>query len=308
MKVIKYTTISRIFLLLIIGVSNYTFAQQEPQFTQYMDNQLYINPAYAGSRSTLNIGGIHRQQWTGFKGAPMTQTIFAHSPLPYESIGLGGSVINDRVGPLNQTWINLDVSYSLKFKNGGKLAFGVKGGMNLVNGRFSELETTTAGDPAMISNYVNRVLPNFGGGIMYHSENWFVGASVPKILQPKGFSLNTLTEQRHYYVIAGGYLNLSEKLKLRPSTLIKITENAPLSWDMNLAFIINQKWWLGANYRLLESAGGFVQFQISNKFKIGYAFDISTTSLVRYNYGTHEITLGYDLVRKKGTLEAPRFF
>lgn len=301
-------TLKRILVVIFVVIGFISTAQQEPQFTQYMDNQLYINPAYAGSRGTLNIGGIHRQQWTGFKGAPMTQTVFAHSPLTYQSVGLGGSIIHDRVGPMNQTWINIDASYSLKFKNEGKLAFGLKGGMNLINGRFSELETTTPGDETMVSNYVNRVLPNIGGGIMYHSKTWFVGASVPKILQQDGGSLNTMTEQRHYYLIAGGYLTIAEKVKLRPSTLLKITENAPLAWDMTMAFIFNDKFWIGANYRLLESAGGFFQFQVSNKFKIGYAFDISTNALARHNFGTHEISLGYDLVSKKGSLSAPRFF
>src|SRR5690606_1533300 len=126
MKAIK-NTISITTCTVLLGISTAALAQQEPQFTQYMDNQLYINPAYAGSRGTLNIGGVHRQQWAGFKGAPMTQSLFVHSPLTYKSVGLGGSVINDRIGPLNQTWINVDASYSLRFEGDARLSFGVKG-------------------------------------------------------------------------------------------------------------------------------------------------------------------------------------
>lgn len=297
---------SVIFTLATVGVVN---AQQEPQFSQYLDNQLYLNPAYAGSRGTFNVGGLYRQQWAGYRGAPMSQSLFIHSPLKYESVGIGGSIINDRVGPLNQTWINVDFSYSLKFNNGGKLAFGLKGGMNLVNGSFSELTTTNEGDPTMMVNYSNRVMPNFGFGMMYHSEKWFAGVSIPKIVQHGAeLDLNTMLEQRHYYIIAGGYFDLSSNVKLRPSTLIKLTDNAPFSWDMSMAFIVNDKWWFGANYRLMESAGGFVQMQISEKFKVGYAFDISTTALVRHNYGTHELMLGYDLMLNKNKTLTPRYF
>lgn len=285
-------------------------AQQEPQFSQFMDNQLYINPAYAGSRDALSIGGIHRQQWIGYSGAPMSSGIFIHSPLKYESVGIGGSVINDRIGPLNQTWINLDFSYTLRFKNSdSRLSFGLKGGMNLVNGRFSELHTTTASDPTMMQNYSNRAMPNFGFGMMYQGTKFFAGVSVPKILNHGNLSTwNTMLEQRHYYVLAGATFDLGTNWKFRPATLVKMTDNAPLAWDFNFAFVANEKWWFGVNYRLIESVGGFVQLQVSERFKIGYSFDVSTTAMVRYNYGSHELLLRYELPRKNAVNFSPRYF
>lgn len=284
--------------------------QQEPQFTQYNDNILYYNPAYAGSRGTFNISGIHRQQWVGIDGAPITQSLFFHSPLRYESVGLGLSLINDKVGPLNSTWVNADFSYSLKFKNASKLAFGVKAGMNIMNGRFSEINTNEANDPIMSQNFSNKVNPNIGLGIYYHANQWYAGFAVPKIVQPKSNTPNTSTvmEQRHYYFMAGGYFNVNRMIKLRPSTMLKITEQAPLALDVSLACIFYDKIWVGANYRLLESAGAFFQILIDSKFKIGYSFDLSTSKLIRHNYGTHEILLTYDLFFKKDGVVSPRFF
>jgi len=285
-------------------------AQQEPQFTQYMDNMQYYNPAYAGSREMMNITALHRQQWAGISGAPMTTTLAMNTPLRYESLGVGLSLMNDKIGPTNATWINADVSYALRFKkHGGRLSFGVKAGINLLNGDLSALSKQDDSDNMLNTRYQNVVQPNIGGGIYYHSKQWFVGLSVPKIVQNvKDISNINYLDQRHYYLTLGGYINASRMLKLRPSVMLKVTENAPLALDGSLAFIIYDKLWLGANYRLEESAGVFIQYQISNQFKIGYAFEMATHKLRTYNAGSHEIMLSYDFLFKKKSLSSPRYF
>jgi len=289
------------------------YSQQEAQFTQYMDNMLYYNPAYAGSRDMMNIAVLHRQQWAGFKGAPMSTTFALHTPLRYDNVGVGLSLLNDNVGPTNSTWINADVSYSLRFKkHKGRLSFGIKGGINLLNGDLVSLVKQDENDQFLNVRFKNDVQPNIGGGIYYHSDQWFIGVAVPKIIDnlknAGDFTNVEYIAQRHYYLTVGGYIKANRMLKIRPSAMLKITERAPLALDMSLAFIFYDKVWLGGNYRLMESGGLILQYQISNQFKIGYAFEMSTTKLRAFNAGTHEILLSYDLLFKSKSLATPRYF
>lgn len=309
MKKLHKVLIASIATLFIMEAS---FAQQQAQFTQYIDNMLYYNPAYAGSHDAMTFSALHRQQWMGFDGAPMSTTFSMHTPLRFENLGIGVSFLNDRVGPTNITWANVDVSYSIRFKGSGRLSFGVNGGINLLNGNLLDLQKMDAGDQSLSVQYNNDIKPNFGAGVYYHSDQWFIGFAVPHILDnTKDIKevLNTdYISQRHYYFMVGGYINASRMLKLRPSAMFKMTENAPFALDASLAFIFYDKFWLGANYRLLESAGIYVQYQISHQFKIGYAFEFSTTQLRGHNAGTHELMLSYDLLFRGKSIDSPRYF
>lgn len=299
--------------VLTLTMISTVIGQQQAQFTQYVDNMVYYNPAYAGSHEGMSISALHRQQWAGFDGAPMSTTFGLHTPL-IKNLGLGVSMLNDKVGPINSTWANVSVSYTVNFENRGKLAFGINGGFNLLNGNLLNLHQMNAGDQSLNVQYSNDFKPNFGAGVYYHSEKWFAGFAVPHILDNAKDIGDILNEdfmaQRHYYLMFGGYIPANEILKLRPSAMLKITENAPFALDMSLAFILYDKLWLGANYRLIESAGIFAQYQISNQFKIGYAFEYSTTKLRSHNAGTHELMISYDIMLKgQGTHgSAPRFF
>lgn len=285
-------------------------AQQDPQFTQYFDNTLFVNPAYAGSRGMLNITGIHREQWVGFDGHPRSTTLSVHSPLSYESVGLGLTMVNDQTGPLNQTMLYGDFSYTIRFKNKRhKLAFGVKGGVNMINVGTSDLSTTSADDPKLLRNVTNRINPNFGFGIYYHTPGFFVGVSSPKIVQRSydGFN-STNIEQRHYFGIIGGVFQLSERWKMRPTAQVKLTQGAPVSIDASVAGIYNEKFWIGAMYRLNAAFGAFVQFQLTPQFKLGLASDFGVQKLRNYNYGTFELMASYDFTFKKKGIRSPRYF
>ena len=296
-------------LVVFIGLQTTVFSQQEPQFLQYMDNMLYYNPAYAGSREMLNLSALHRQQWIGVSGSPVSSTFQCHTPLKYESVGVGLSVVNDKLGPINASWINADFSYSLEFKNKGKLSFGVKGGVDILNGDLTKLYVNDANDKSLDYRYQNSTSFNVGSGVYYHSKYWFIGAAIPRILESKTDITNgEIAAQRHYYGMVGGYFKLNRMFKIRPSAMVKITENAPLGLDLSTAVIIYDKLWLGGNYRLKESGGVFAQFQLSNQFKIGYGLEINTSKLAKYNYGTHELMLSYDFIYKHRDLASPRYF
>lgn len=294
----------------LVAIGNKSFAQQDPHFTQYFDNTLFVNPAYAGSNGALNFTGIHREQWLGFEGRPSSTSLSLHSPLSYESVGVGLTVVNDKVGPLNQTMFYGDFSYTLKFNNPkNKLSFGVKAGMNLINVGTSPLTTTDANDPKLLSNVQNRINPNFGVGIYYHTPRFFIGASTPKILEASYDGLNSRNlEKRHYFGIVGGVFTLSDQWKLRPTAQLKLTENAPMSLDISAAGIFMDKFWVGANYRLDAAIGAFIQYQVTDQLRAGFATDFGTQEIRKYNDGTFEIMLSYDFIFKKDGVRSPRYF
>jgi type IX secretion system PorP/SprF family membrane protein len=285
-----------------------SFAQQDPHFTQFFDNTLFINPAYAGSKDVLNITSLHREQWVGFNGRPVSTTLSVHSPLSYKSIGLGITYVNDNVGPVKQNLFYGDFSYSLRFKNKSKLAFGLKAGLNLINIGSNSLNTTTDSDPNLINNVRNQVNPNFGFGVYYHTPKWFIGASTPKLIEKSYDGSKTNMERRHYFAHVGGVINMGAQWKLRPIAQVKFTPGAPMSLDASVAGIYNERFYIGALYRLDAAIGAFVQFQISPQFKAGFATDFGTQEIRNYNYGTFEVMLSYDFVFKKSGVRSPRYF
>lgn len=285
------------------------WAQQDPQFTQYMDNTLFVNPAYAGSGNVLNMTAIHREQWVGMAGRPRSSTFGIHSPLPYESVGVGFTAVNDAIGPMNSTLLYADVSYTLRFKNSeSKLSFGIKGGVNILSSRTDQLLTTVAQDPGFIGNNLTRVNPNFGLGLYYHTKKFFLGASSPKLIENSYDGSSTNLEKRHYFLIGGGVINLNPQWKIRPTSQLKYTVGSPLSIDMSLATIYGDKLWIGVMHRLADSFGAFAQYQISTQFKAGIAYDQSVTEISRYNQGTYEVLVSYDLIFNKSGLKSPRYF
>ena len=282
--------------------------QQDPQFTQYFDNALFVNSAYAGSSGMLTATSIHREQWVGFDGRPSSTTISLHSPLSYESVGLGLTAVRDAIGPLNQTMFYGDFSYSLKLGEGSKLAFGVKAGLNIISSNTSDLVTTVSGDPNLIQNVQNKINPNFGTGIYYHTPNFFVGAATPKLLEQSIDGTETNKEKRHYFLIGGGIFRVNNEWKIRPTGQVKITANAPISIDLSATGIYMDQVFFGTMYRLNAAFGAFAQYQINPQFRIGLASDFSTTAIRNYNYGTYEVLLSYDFAFNRKGIRSPRYF
>ena len=299
-----------ISVAMIGAIAMPAFGQQEPHFTQYSDNMLFVNPAYAGSGGVFNLTDIHREQWVGFDGRPVSTTLSAHTPLTRESIGVGLTMVSDKTGPIKQTMFYGDYSYTIKVnRSGGKLSFGIKTGMNVISVATSGLQTTDASDPNLIQNARNNINPNFGFGMYYHSPRFFIGGSSPKMIERSydGISASNI-ERRHFYGIAGGVIPLNRDWKLRPTTLVKFTSNSPVSIDASVAGIYKEKLWLGAMYRLNAAFGVFTQFQITPQFKLGIATDFGTQAIRNYNYGTYEVLVSYDFKFKKEGLRSPRFF
>jgi len=281
----------KLITILLVIISGYNVqAQQDAMFTHYMYNTLAVNPAYAGSRDALTITGLHRSQWVGFDGAPITQTLTAHTPIFSENIGLGLSVINDKIGSNNTTSLYADFSYRIKVSKKAFFSFGLKGGMNMVNDNLTSLNLHEQNDIAFLNNVQSKLLPNFGFGVYYYSDKFYAGISIPKLLE-NNFANNTISgttnlasEKRHYFLIAGTVFNINENIKFKPTTFVKITNGAPVEGDLTASFIFNEKFWLGAMFRTGDALGLLAGLNITNQMALGYSFDWSYTNTTKYYY------------------------
>ena len=301
-----------IIVLLIAGFE-YSNAQQLPQFTQYMYNTIAVNPAYAGSREALSIVGLNRNQWAGFDGGPQTQTLSIHSPLRNEKIGLGLSLINDKAGYENFTYVYGDFSYTIQASETVDISFGLKAGMTYYKLADELYNATEVNQDPYFNDKLNRWNANFGAGILFHSNRWYVGLSTPKIIN---HDLNNDTdfaalERVHYYAIGGYVFDLSESVKLKPSFMVKHTDGVPLSTDLTANFLFNERFWLGGSYRMngkQEAIGALVDFQVTDQFRVGYTYEIPTGEIRPYTNGSHEILLMYEFKFMKNKQKSPRYF
>lgn len=306
---------NNIYLFLILVVltllltTNKVVGQQDPQFTQYMYNTMSVNPAYAGQREVLSITGLYRTQWVGLSGAPKTQTLAIHSPLRNERIGLGLSVVNDELGPSDETYIDVNGSYTLPLDYGyTKLSFGVKAGLHQLSTDWNKGIFQNP-DNAFNEN-ISRLSPTVGVGLYLHSREWYLGLSVPNLLQTQHYDdliESIATERLHYFFIAGVVFDASYDVKLKPSVFVKAVSGAPLIADLSLNALIKDKLTLGLAWRWDDSISALAGFQISEGLLVGYAYDLTTTNLSNYNSGTHEIMLRFEL-QKARRLLSPRFF
>jgi type IX secretion system PorP/SprF family membrane protein len=277
-----------------------------------MNNTLSVNPAYAGSRDALTLTALYRTQWVGFKGAPVTQTFTMHTPLRNEHVGIGLSVLNDKIGPSNNTSVFFDYAYRIKLSEKAKLSFGLSAGVNIYNASLNSLQLDQQTDPSFQNNVNNHVTPNFGFGLYYSRARFYAGISVPDLLQNNYLSTGNSTtgkEQRHYFFIAGTLINISENLAFKPTTLVKVTNGAPIQADLTASFIIVKRLLVGVMYRTGDSFGGLVGFDITELLHLGYSYDWSYgLKTGTYNNGSHEVILRYDILFNKKQIHSPRNF
>ncbi|TRW96420.1 PorP/SprF family type IX secretion system membrane protein [Flavobacterium gawalongense] len=296
-----------LFALLFTGVVSY--AQQDAQFTQYMYNTINVNPAYAGSRGALSIFALHRTQWVGLDGAPVTNAVSVNTPFNESRLGLGVSIINDKIGPTQENTISADLSYTIPTSETVKLSFGIKATANLFDLDVTRLNPVD--DDPSLHDFNNKFSPNIGAGVYLHSHKGYVGLSVPNFIETNRYDDNEVAifkEKINYYLIAGYVFDLSNFAKFKPALLTKMVEGAPLQVDISGNFMINDKFVVGVAYRWSAALSANVGFQISDALYIGYGYDLETTNLDNYNSGSHEIFLRYELFNKNKKMTTPRFF
>ena len=285
------------------------YAQQDPLYNQYQFNQLMVNPAYAGIYERLSVNLISRVQWAGVDGAPITNTLTANTSLMKGKLGTGLSVIYDRFGVAEN--IEVQAAYSYIIDLGvNKLAMGLQTGLISFKYNYLDLNLEYLDDPDLNPAEENFTEPNFGAGIMFLSDHYFIGASVPRILNVdiEDGSTSSTRYHRHYYFSGGVITFPSPFLKLKFTTLLRYVENAPLSADFTASALLGETIWAGVMLRNLNGVGIFGLFELNDSFRIGYSFELPTTELVRSNFGTHELSVNIDFDVFSGQQLSRRYF
>jgi len=329
-------------LALFMGISMQSFAQQEPMFTKYMFNSLATNPAYAGSLDYMSVRVLHRSQWLGIEGGPMTQTLTLHSPFK-KKVGLGLTVANDEIGSTGTSLINGIYAYKIPFGE-GNLAIGLQGGVMNWRSDWTDLKYKDAVelDNVYADMGDSRWIPNVGAGIYYSTRKLYVGFSVPRML---GFDLRdpsgSVTDEwakiyRHYYFTAGGVIPLKgRQLMFKPSIMVKtigllgdfstsITNpekvGAPAAFDIDLSLLFYETFWIGASFRSafaakqfggassFDSADIWASYNMANGFRLGLSYDYTLSKLNDFSKGTFEVMLGYDFTYTIKKVNTPRYF
>ena len=294
---------------MLLGLSYLTFGQQDPQYTQYMYNQAIINPAYAGSKEHLSIVALYRNQWTGLDGAPETPTFSAHTRIK-ERIGVGLSFINDRHGPVRENNVYADFSYTIPVGEDLKLALGLKAGATFHNIGLVDLAIIDPNDPLFAAD-VSSTSPNFGTGAFFYSEKYYVGVAMPNMLNTVHLDVNGRkfgSEVQHLFAMGGYVFQLTDNIKFKPSTMMKFQFDSPLSFDVNANFLFHDRLETGVSYRHQDSFSALVNFAITPKLRMGYAYDHIVSDIVEAASSSHEIFIQYDLIFPKKISRSPRFF
>ena len=294
---------------LVLSVAS---AQQEPIYTNFTQNTLNVNPAYAGSRDALTLTVLHRSQWVGVEGAPMTQTLTLHTPLISERLGFGFSAMNDKIGPSNTSQAYIDLAYRQPLGKTFKLAIGIKGGGRVFQNNLTELNGV-AGDVAFAEDENSRFLPNVGAGLYVSSEGFYFGFSAPRLLKNNLRTNATSREESlTYHVITGGVIPMGalSNIKLNPAAMVQVESGSPVAMHLMMNMIIKDKFEIGGMWRSGDAVGGLIGWNILPSLKLGYSFDYSYGfQSFTYNGGSHEAFLRFDWF-KQNRIPAvtPRYF
>lgn len=300
-------------LLLLVGVT--TFAQQDPQYTQYMYNMSVLNPGYATDDSeTINLGLLYRAQWVGSVGGPTTASFFAHSSITNRVEG-GISIVHDEIGGVvKETKAFADIAYVLPVGETHRLSLGIKAGATFFSTNFNGfVYSDPLPDPAFASN-ISKTFPNIGAGAFYFGNQFYLGFSAPNLLRTKhlekdsGVVMNGV-EEIHMFMTGGYVFQMNDNLKLKPAFMSKMVSGAPLSLDLTLNALLNDNFEMGIGYRFDDSVSALVNMRVAPPIRIGYSYDYTLSNLGKFNSGSHEIMILFDIsAAEKGYDKSPRFF
>lgn len=309
-------------ILAILSSAYSAKAQFDAMFTQYMFNETFINPAYAGSKEAMSATLSHRQQWVSFPGRPVTTTFSLHGPLMNNKMGLGINVLNEKIGVLNRNLIYGCYAYRLKVHEGGTLALGLMGGIDNQANKLSTVKLSddegAPQDRQFAMSSVNMTATNFGTGIYYNTRSFYAGLSVPRLLNNEMImsyaSKGTVKITRlqpslfTYYLTVGNVFRINDEVKLRGTAMIKAVTNAPIQTDLTACAILNDMIWAGLAYRTNSSVSAIIGVQANKQLFACYSYDYGTNKIQRYSMGTHEIAINYVFSFKGRQIATPRYF
>ncbi|MDI5899012.1 type IX secretion system membrane protein PorP/SprF [Flavobacterium sp. LB2P84] len=304
---------NKIFLTSLLVLIAYidVKAQQDPHYTQYMYNMNVINPAYAGSKESISFGLLFRKQWVNIEDAPTSLSFSGHTPVG-KNVGVGLSLISDKIGPVTEQNVFGDFSYTLKLGGTQRLAFGLKAGASFHKVGLRDIQSSLP-DPSegVFGTDINDTSLNLGTGVFYYTDKYYVSFSVPNMIKSAHLDYNGReygSDVSHYFLTAGYVFDINYELKFKPSFMLKSAFNVSPSVDVSANFLYQEKFELGATYRLEDSFGAMVNFAITPELRIGYAYEHIISDLKITSPSSHELIILYDLFESKKVSRSPRFF
>jgi len=281
-------------------------AQQQLVNTQYMYNRFLINPAFAGDHGTTSFTGIHRSQWSGLEESPTAQVFSVHAPIEGKRIALGGYLFRESLSVTEHLGAQLAYAYRIPLQ-AGVLSLGLQGGLINTRKDFSNLLLRHPDDPEFPSEVVSTLMPSFGAGVMYQSNNFFISVSIPQVgvynRNDGGQEVVDIQEMRHYFFNMGFSANLNPDVRFEPSVMVRVTDGLPIEVDVNATMVVSETFWVGFSYRHNTSLNFISQIQLTDQIRVGYAYDLETNNLRRVATGNHEIMLNYRLQLFSGEKE-----
>jgi type IX secretion system PorP/SprF family membrane protein len=294
-------------------------AQQDAITSQFTMNKLFINPGYAGYKEQGTLTVAHRNQWIGFKGAPMTTVISYDTPLKKNELAVGGGLMYDKIGPSSRLALSGYFAYRMRLSNRATLSWGAVATASLYQAKLTDLTLSSefygGTDEAFMNNTKGLIIPNVGFGAYYFKKDHFIGISAPSLIRPR-LEKRAMAEQASLdgryeptiYITGGKMFKVSKDVNVNTSVLSRATLNAPISIGAYISAIYDKNYTLGLYYHFRENVGLFFQWQIDKQIKVGYSFDMATNMLIRTNFGSHELALNYALGGKKKRIVYPRYF
>ncbi len=311
---IKYNLskmIKKVILVLVVCfIIDEANAQTEPMYSQYMYNMVAINPAYAGSRGVTGLNYFGRSQWSGISGAPKTHSVTLDGVSSNGVFGLGVQLYNDQIGVFKTNGANFMTSVRTKVSENGVLSGGIQFGIkNQVKNFTDVVNVYESNDPKFMSN-MNTTDATLGMGIYYNTDNFYVGASIPNILKTSENNLpnSPKVNNTHLFLTTGYVFDINNDVKLKPSTLVKIVNGAPIELDLNTNVWLKDFIGLGVSYRTGDAVLGMAEVQLNKQLRIGYAYDYTFSALKAYTSGSNEITIRFEFGKETKNIKSTRYF
>ncbi|WP_375579130.1 type IX secretion system membrane protein PorP/SprF [Marivirga tractuosa] len=288
-----YKLIPFIILMFPLGLS----AQLDPLYNQYFFNQAIINPAYTGVNNIFNATAMSRLQWAGVDGAPTTNTLNVTSSAFKNKVGLGATLIYDTYGINSNTEFNMAYSYKISTATGDVFSMGIQAGLVNINYNYDRLTLQYVDDMVLNNAQQSVTEENIGVGFWYMSKDYYVGLSVPRMLDinVNDGGIESTRYRRHYYLSAGYVFNQLFALKFKPSILLMYMDNNNYALDLNASFLLNEAIWLGASFRNFGTIGVNTQMKVGETLKLGYAFELPVNNTALTGFGTHSLMVSLDL-------------
>lgn len=299
-----------LLLFCLMGLSGLAYGQQGLFFSQYIQDAMVFNPAYAGAKEALTFTAQYRLQWLHTEGAPAYQSFSAHAPVWSHNIGLGLRLTNDQLAGYDQQTVSPVFSYRIRLGANRFIAAGLQAGLLRQRPDFRHIHLRDPDDPVFQSGRAG-LSASFGTGVFYGSDRFYAGLAIPSLFPDVGrefVQIGFREEPRTYIGHAGLVLDLNADLKLKPNVLIALPERGSLYADANLHLLIREVLWLGGSYRLNQGVAFSTQLQLNPQLSLGYSYDVPLQQQLYVGAPSHEVSVQYRFFFVKSGIKSPRYF